>query len=103
MLAAYESSGMSIREFSERAGVSSRTIGNWLRDRRNQTGVFSPKTREIQPFVKLPTPKTYRKSSKQGTSSLILRRNDWSVEIPEGCELSVLCQVLSALEGLYAV
>ena len=104
LLSAYESSGMTIREFSERAGVSSRTIGNWLRDRRDQTGTFRSQESRPQSFIQLPSGGgDVPAERKKRTASIIVRRNDWSVEIPAECERAALHQVLSALEGLYAV
>lgn len=109
ILEAYDKSGMSLHEFCEQTDVKKWTISNWLKDRRHRTGIFSSEHEHNQPFVSLrlaegnPIVSHSEETQELSVSKIIIRRQEWMIEIPCGSDRTDVYQILSALEDLYAV
>ena len=50
----YDVSGMSLHDFCEKIGVNKRTVSNWLKNRRHQSGIFAVESEQDRSFVSLP-------------------------------------------------
>ncbi len=109
ILTAYDNSGQSLHDFCGLTGVNKRTVSNWLKERRHQTGLFAPETAKQQSFVPLQIPQDPQCvpcSTNQEvvpSPTITITRQDWQIAIPGGCDRTDVYHILSALEDLYAV
>ncbi|AEV29447.1 Transposase [Sphaerochaeta pleomorpha str. Grapes] len=107
-LKAYDESGQSVRAFCENIELNQWTLGKWVKQRRNNSGVFESEEVNENGFVSLTLMKPIRGTStaentRSNPASIAIHRSGWSITIPRGVRSDDLEQVLRALEAVDGV
>ncbi len=124
LLELYDESDLSQDKFCELHQVNKWTLTQWIRDRKNNTGVFKDRDKSLPEGAKPENPVFFRQPSVEDGSlpafvveqkrekneqqhkavppsgSILLRRGGWEIEVTAGCDMAGLKALLSMLTDL---